>query len=380
MASGGVDSLTLSTPGSGYLIQPVVVFSLPQLPGGVLPTASATKNAAGVVTSITLVTPGSGYTHAPTVTILDADQVNPTAATATATIGIARIDITSGGQGYDSAPTVAINDTVGTADKGASATATIAARGAVTGITVNVAGAGYLTPGLRKFVDTLPGLGPDNQNDLGQYIPIAVPDRTTYPGTDYYEIAVVQYRMQFHQDLPPTLLRGYVQLSTDVVPGLQVELTNANLDPTLLDTVIPGFTGVDSPHYLGPTVVAEKNRPVRILFRNLLPAGVDGDLFLPVDTSLMGSGMGPDMIDLNADGTPKDMTVNDSDVLDEVRNPLCGRTPKPVDPITHEGICFSQNRWTMHLHGGITPWISDGTPTSGSPRPARTPPTPRASA
>ena len=180
MASGGVDSLTLSTPGSGYLIQPVVVFSLPQLPGGVLPTASATKNAAGVVTSITLVSPGSGYTHAPTVTILDADQINPTAATATATIGIARIDVTSGGEGYDSAPTVAINDTVGTADKGASATATVAARGAVTGITVNVAGAGYLTPGLKKFVDTLSGFGPETANDLGQYIPIAVPDRTTY--------------------------------------------------------------------------------------------------------------------------------------------------------------------------------------------------------
>src|SRR5665647_1790538 len=129
---------------------------------------------------------------------------------ATATIGIARIDITSGGQGYESAPAVAINDTVGTADKGASATATVAVRGAVTGITVNVAGAGYLTPGLKKFVDTLPGLGSENANDLGQYIPVAVPDTTTYPGTDYYEIAVVQYRMKFHQDLPPTLLRGYV--------------------------------------------------------------------------------------------------------------------------------------------------------------------------
>ena len=50
---------------------------------------------------------------------------------------------------------------------------------------------------------------------------------------------------------------------------------------------------MDNPHYLGPTIVATKDRPVRILFRNLLPTGVDGDLFLPVDTSLMGSGMGP---------------------------------------------------------------------------------------
>jgi len=362
VASGGVDDVTLATPGSGYAIQPVVVFSLPELAGGTPATATATMDGNGVVTSITLVSPGSGYTHAPTVTILDGNQVNATAATATATIGIARIDITSGGQGYDSAPTVAINDTVGTADKGASATATVAVKGAVTGITVNVAGAGYLTPGLKKFVDTLSGFGPETANDLGQYIPIAVPDRTTYPGTDYYEIAVVQYRMQFHQDLPPTLLRGYVQLSTDVVPGNQVPLSNANLDPTVLPTVITGFTGVDNPHYLGPTIVAEKDRPVRILFRNLLPTGVAGDLFLPVDTSMMGSGPGPDMMMLNPDGTPMDMVEDAGTVLDGVRNPACGQTPKPVDPITGKGICFSENRATLHLHGGITPWISDGTP------------------
>jgi len=24
--------------------------------------------------------------------------------------------------------------------------------------------------------------------------------------------------------------------------------------------------------------------------------------------------------------------------------------------------CFPQNRATLHLHGGVTPWISDGTP------------------
>src|SRR5690242_3544368 len=41
--------------------------------------------------------------------------------------------------------------------------------------------------GIRKFVDTLPGLGSTKANNLGQYIPIAIPDTTTYPGTDYYE-------------------------------------------------------------------------------------------------------------------------------------------------------------------------------------------------
>ncbi len=152
--------------------------------------------------------------------------------------------------------------------------------------------------GIRKFVDTLPGLGETNKNDLGQYLPVAQPDTTTYPGSDYYEIAVVQYREQLHKDLPSTLLRGYVQLSTTKVPGKQVPLTNAKLDggsvPVTEKDGAP-ILAVDGPHYLGPIISATKDRPVRIKFRNLLPKGSDGDLFLPVDTTVMGSGMGPKM-------------------------------------------------------------------------------------
>ena len=70
--------------------------------------------------------------------------------------------------------------------------------------------------GIRKFVDGLPGL--NAPNNLGQQIPVAVPDITTYPNSDYYEIAVVQFREQMHTDLPGefgtgTLHRGYVQLT-----------------------------------------------------------------------------------------------------------------------------------------------------------------------
>lgn len=66
---------------------------------------------------------------------------------------------------------------------------------------------------LRKFVDTLPGLGV--ANNLGQYIPVAVPDKTTYPGSDYYELGIVEYTEKMHSDLPKaTTLRGYVQLET----------------------------------------------------------------------------------------------------------------------------------------------------------------------
>ena len=213
-------------------------------------------------------------------------------AIAVATIGIGQIDVTNGGQGYDSAPVVTITDTGGV-DRGASATATVAVLGAVTAVNVTNPGAGYLTPGLKKFVRTrCAGLGPSAPNNLGEYIPVAVPDTTTYPGTDYYEIGVVQYRQKFSSQLPATLLRGYVQLSTSVVPGNHVALSNANLDPAVAATPIAGYTGVDRPHYLGPTIVATKDRPVRITFRNLLPTGAGGNLFLPVDTSLMGCGHG----------------------------------------------------------------------------------------
>lgn len=66
------------------------------------------------------------------------------------------------------------------------------------------------SPPLTKFVDKLAGLGSAGANALGQYIPVAVPDTTTYPRSDYYEIAVVEFNEKLHSDLPPTRHRGYV--------------------------------------------------------------------------------------------------------------------------------------------------------------------------
>jgi FtsP/CotA-like multicopper oxidase with cupredoxin domain len=167
------------------------------------------------------------------------------------------------------------------------------------------------SPPLRKFVNTLPLLGSDNANDLGQFLAVANADTTTYPGCDYYEISLVQYAEQMHSDLGPTTLRGYVQ-------------TNNGTDPaTGLNTIVPATV-----HYLGPIIVAQRNRPVRIKFTNALPTGTDGDLFIPVDPTVMGAGMGP----VEMPGMPG--------MMEE----------------------YTQNRGTLHLHGGRTPWISDGTP------------------
>jgi FtsP/CotA-like multicopper oxidase with cupredoxin domain len=342
-AMGGVDAIAVVDGGAGYT-QPVIDFSLPAGPGGTPANGAAVLDADGKITLIEVVDPGSGYTSAPTVTIRDgADPSMPgpgTGATATATMSISGFILDNFGSGYETAPTVNITDSVG-AGTGATATAAIttSGTGAVTSITVTDGGLGYITQGIKKFVDTLPGLGPDNANNLGQYIPVAVADTTSYPGTDYYEIAVVQYEEQMHSDLPPTMLRGYVQLSTAVVPGAQVPLSNPDGSPILLPDGSQAIA-VDNPHYLGPLISAGKNRPVRILFRNLLPTGIAGNLFIPVDTTVMGSGMGPNMGEMM-----------EPDPL----NPMCGMIPKPYD-------CFTENRATLHLHGGISPWISDGTP------------------
>ena len=149
---------------------------------------------------------------------------------------------------------------------------------------------------IRKFIDKLPGLGPANANLLGQYIPIAAANTRTFPGNDYYRIGEVEYTEQLHRDLPKaTRLRGYLDMSSTT----------------------------NKPHYLGPLILAKKNRAVRLLVTNSLPIGTAGQLFIPTDGLLMGAGMGP-----------------------------LGTT----------GGNYTQNRASVHLHGGFTPWSSDGTP------------------
>ncbi|RPJ51439.1 MAG: hypothetical protein EHM21_02715, partial [Chloroflexi bacterium] len=229
-----------------------------------------------------------------------------------------------GGHGY-TAPVVTIEDVYGTGS-GAEVRASLVG-GVITGLTLVKRGSGYtaplvsitdatgtgaearaiigkvLTGGIRKFVDSLPGLNFGGRNNLNQYIPVAIADTITFPNCDYYEIELGEYTQQLHSDLPPTKLRGYRQTNTS-------------------DATVSGF------HYLGPLIVAKKNVPVRIKFTNQLPTGPDGNLFIPVDKTVMGAGMGP----LDMEGMP-------------------GMKED-----------YTQNRATVHLHGALVPWISDGTP------------------
>ncbi len=347
-AYGGVEGVFVANGGSGYTM-PVVDFDLPNGPGGVQAKGHALMDANGTVTAVVVDSPGSGYSTAPGVAVRNGTVFDPiagaTLAQATTTLTMQSVEMDAFGAGYKNAPTVTISDPTGA---GATATAVLD-NGIISAITIKKPGSGYVTPGIRKFVDTLPGLTDAGENNLGQYLPVAVPDTTTFPGTDYYEIALVQHREQMHSDLSPTLLREYVQLSTSVVPGKRVPLVNELVDGS--QQTIAGHTGVDDPHFLGPIIVAQKDRAVRITFYNLLPTGADGDLFLPVDSTFMGSGMGSDAMMDGYDPTP----TTGGDVMDDIRNPMCDQSPKPAG-------CYTDNRATLHLHGGITPWISDGTP------------------
>jgi len=189
------------------------------------------------------------------------------------------------------------------------------------------------SPPLAKFVDTLPTLDCGNPNNLGQCLPVAVPDTVTYPGSDYYEISLREWHEQMHSDMPNgTPTRGYVQ-------------TNYGTDETLVPGgCTPGTAPSDNScntiappaaHYMGPVIIAKRNRPVRVKFTNELPTGAGGDLFIPVDQSVMGAGTGP----LDSNGN------------------VCDNTIEP-----NNCAFYTQNRATVHLHGGTTPWISDGTP------------------
>ncbi len=368
---GGVDSLILTNEGAGYSF-PTVDFDLPDDPNGIQAKAHVELDATtGAVTQIIIDSAGSGYSSAPNVVIRDGTIFSPVAhdpaafaeATAKATISLASVTVDSFGTGYTAAPDVTITDTVGTGS-GATATATVDV-GSIASITLDAGGTGYITAGgIKKFQDGLPQLCDPSlgctDNNLGQHIPLAVPDATTFTtangfaaDADYYVIGLVQHREQMSSSLPAqgTLLREYVQLETpsNASWSKHVPLSNDLLNGTSVAVKINGVQAyaVDDPHYMGPIIQAQKDRAVRIVFYNLLPTGKDGDLFIPVDTTFMGSGMGPmDMTEPMDRGT----------VLDMVRNPMCGETTK------NRMDCFSDTRASIHLHGGITPWISDGSP------------------
>ena len=109
------------------------------------------------------------------------------------------------------------------------------------------------TTPLMKFIQPLRGLG----GSTG--IPLATVDRTTYPGLDYYKIALREFSDQLHPDLLPTRLWGY----GDAAPGAPFR-------------------------HLGGVIAARRGVPVRINVLNALP----NTHILPVDHSIPGAEIG----------------------------------------------------------------------------------------
>ena len=267
---------------------------------------------------------------------------------------------------------------------------------------------------LRKFVDPLPTLGPNalsatwqpsGLSTAGAYIPVAVGDATSYPGSVYYEIAVVEYAQRMHSDLAKaTSLRGYVQIdpvATDSLAGItgnggisptgskSLPLVNLDGSPVLISrpstrpAAVNGFeqvqaVAVDNPSYLGPTIIAVHGTPTRVKFYNALPAGhgfVDaggawhrqGDLFIPVDHTLFGGGDGQTQSGFK-DLLCGDVLSGPNNAGDPTLSACLGglNADGSTTPVGYVHVPafeqYTENREELHLHGGDNPWLSDGHP------------------
>jgi spore coat protein A len=149
---------------------------------------------------------------------------------------------------------------------------------------------GVNSPPLQKFLDPIRGIG-------GAGIPVMARDNAGAPvnfnspygswSALHYTIDIGRFTDQLHSQLPnPTKLWGFGQGGTF--------------------------------KHLGGIVVAPKDTPIQITFRNKLtvdgtPAGAPLNHIIPVDTTIPGANQ-------------------------------------------------NQNRTAVHLHGGLVPWISDGGP------------------
>jgi hypothetical protein len=160
---------------------------------------------AGSITGFTVVLSGSGYVN-PVVTITDATGASATAGAVTLDPSGAITAIAPGaaGSGYI-APQITVVD-VGVGGTVAAPTCGGVAQPACgSGALITAVIGGAITGGIPKFVST------DTVPDLKAVL--AAPDITSFPGSDFYVIGLVEYSQSMHSSLPVTRLRGYCQLT-----------------------------------------------------------------------------------------------------------------------------------------------------------------------
>ena len=244
-----------------------------------------------------------------------------------------------------------------------------------------------------------------------EYIPVASPTRLTTDGSAYYEMAAQNYGVYMNSDLPQTQnLRGYTQCTTPnngtgtcgtTVPNqyggplIVTREYNPNLPPGLFSsgnpfgTVAGGNTGNASCTGPGQPVSCctgagagtcptyGNGWAVRLKFFNKLPvssAATIGNEFTTCRGNAECTAAANPLPCCTGNGTGTCTPINSPNqclpvdiTLEEGRGPL-GAAPygtTQCDFGTAGSNCdlFTMNRVTIpHLHGGHTPWISDGTP------------------
>jgi len=133
----GVLSATVATGGSGYVVEPLVVFHDPTQTGGGTGASGYCKISGGSVSSIMVDNAGSGYKAMPTVSITVGDGAQVSATLQPTSIG--SISITNGGSGYSVPPQIVIT---GGGGSGAIAVAVITG-GSISAVNLTNAGSGY---------------------------------------------------------------------------------------------------------------------------------------------------------------------------------------------------------------------------------------------
>jgi hypothetical protein len=215
---------------------------------------------------------------------------------------ITKFNAVNGGVGYNASTTKV--SVIGGGGYGATGTANVnSADGSITSITPVNHGSGYgSTPGIRKFVQDLPDAIPTA--DRTPVNAQGTPGTPSYvPASDYYEIAMIRSQWQFSPDLPLTTVNLYVQVDPDhfgpagANPGncgtniaghksipLYYPSTRGSGAPSTTPIlnlagqqvcgVQTNFTNPATPfNYLGTTINATKDRPVRVTYDNYLPTG-----------------------------------------------------------------------------------------------------------
>ncbi|WP_160168912.1 filamentous haemagglutinin family protein [Bradyrhizobium sp. Ai1a-2] len=137
--------------------QAIAFSSSGSLSAGKVATAALTLNVSGVA----LASGGAGYTSVPTVTISGG---NGSGAQATASLGVTRIAVTAGGSGYSNGDPVTV---VGPNGTGFAGTAVVDAGGAIVGVTITGAGAGFTGAITSVSVTSATGSGASLAASLG---------------------------------------------------------------------------------------------------------------------------------------------------------------------------------------------------------------------